>query len=57
MVKLLLGLEAVPSPHDAADALAVAICHLHHGDRRDRRARSRAERVPTAARSWRAYRP
>jgi crossover junction endodeoxyribonuclease RuvC len=27
MVKLLLGLEAVPSPHDAADALAVAICH------------------------------
>ena len=29
MVKLLLGLERVPSPHDAADALAVAICHLH----------------------------
>ena len=29
MVKLLLGLAAVPSPHDAADALAVAICHLH----------------------------
>ena len=31
MVKLLLGLDKVPSPHDAADALAVAICHLHHG--------------------------
>jgi len=29
MVKLLLGLDKVPSPHDAADALAVAICHLH----------------------------
>ena len=29
MVKLLLGLPAVPSPHDAADALAVAICHVH----------------------------
>ena len=29
MVKMLLGLSAVPTPHDAADALAVAICHLH----------------------------
>lgn len=29
MVKLLLGLTRPPSPHDAADALAVAICHLH----------------------------
>jgi crossover junction endodeoxyribonuclease RuvC len=29
MVKLLLGLPARPSPHDAADALAVAICHVH----------------------------
>ncbi len=29
MVKLLLGLPEVPTPHDAADALAVAICHLH----------------------------
>jgi crossover junction endodeoxyribonuclease RuvC len=29
MVKLLLGLERAPSPHDAADALAVAICHVH----------------------------
>jgi crossover junction endodeoxyribonuclease RuvC len=29
MVKLLLGLRAAPTPHDAADALAVAICHLH----------------------------
>jgi crossover junction endodeoxyribonuclease RuvC len=29
MIKVLLGLAAPPSPHDAADALAVAICHLH----------------------------
>jgi crossover junction endodeoxyribonuclease RuvC len=29
MIKLLLGLPKPPSPHDAADALAVAICHLH----------------------------
>ena len=29
MIKLLLGLDKVPSPHDAADALAVAICHVH----------------------------
>jgi crossover junction endodeoxyribonuclease RuvC len=29
MVKMLLGLSDVPRPDDAADALAVAICHLH----------------------------
>ena len=33
MVKLLLGLPTLPSPHDAADALAVAICHAHSGIR------------------------
>lgn len=30
MVKILLGLKEVPKPHDAADALATAICHFHH---------------------------
>jgi crossover junction endodeoxyribonuclease RuvC len=30
MVKTLLSLQSVPEPHDAADALAVAICHFHH---------------------------
>ena len=30
MVRVLLSLKAVPEPHDAADALAVAICHFHH---------------------------
>jgi crossover junction endodeoxyribonuclease RuvC len=29
MVKLLLGLDEIPEPDDAADALAVGICHLH----------------------------
>src|SRR4029079_13103013 len=27
MMKLLLGLDVAPAPHDVADALAVAICH------------------------------
>ena len=30
MVARLLDLEAVPQPADAADALAIAICHIHH---------------------------
>jgi crossover junction endodeoxyribonuclease RuvC len=30
MVKTLLSLASVPEPHDASDALAVAICHFHH---------------------------
>jgi crossover junction endodeoxyribonuclease RuvC len=55
MVKLLLGLAAVPSPHDAADALAVAICHVHaqprpRGGMVVQPARSRAT-------SWRTYKP
>jgi crossover junction endodeoxyribonuclease RuvC len=29
MVRTLLGLAEIPRPDDAADALAVAICHLH----------------------------
>ncbi len=29
MTRLLLGLEEPPQPDDAADALAVAVCHLH----------------------------
>jgi len=30
MVRVLLALEKVPQPHDAADALAIAICYFHH---------------------------
>jgi crossover junction endodeoxyribonuclease RuvC len=29
MVKLLLNMDHIPRPDDAADALAVAICHIH----------------------------
>ncbi|MFN2597326.1 MAG: crossover junction endodeoxyribonuclease RuvC [Pyrinomonadaceae bacterium] len=30
MVRVLLSMKEVPQPHDAADALAIAITHLHH---------------------------
>jgi crossover junction endodeoxyribonuclease RuvC len=30
MVRLLLALDKIPKPDDAADALAIAITHLHH---------------------------
>jgi crossover junction endodeoxyribonuclease RuvC len=29
LVKMLCGLDFVPQPDDAADAIAVAICHIH----------------------------
>ena len=32
MVKLLLGLTVAPTPHDAADALAAAICHVNRAE-------------------------
>ena len=35
MVKLLLGLNAIPKPDDAADAMAVAICHAHSAKTND----------------------
>jgi crossover junction endodeoxyribonuclease RuvC len=56
MIKLLLGLDAVPSPHDAADALAVAICHVHSatGLIADSAAAAPSR---TMLRSWRDYRP
>jgi crossover junction endodeoxyribonuclease RuvC len=70
MVKLLLGLSAAPSPHDAADALAVAICHMHSmpgfGIRdsglgtHDSGARipNPESRIPDKRpRTWRQYRP
>jgi crossover junction endodeoxyribonuclease RuvC len=56
MVTLVLGLDEPPTPYDAADALAVAICHAHA--RQPGRA---ASSLPPAARrpptSWRRYRP
>ncbi len=35
MVRTLLGLDTVPHPDDAADALAVAICHIHSAKMRN----------------------
>jgi crossover junction endodeoxyribonuclease RuvC len=29
LVQMLLGLDFIPQPDDAADAIAVAICHIH----------------------------
>lgn len=43
MVKVLLGLDSVPQPDDAADAIAVAICHLHSA--RMKRLAKRAEEI------------
>ncbi|MDP9313535.1 MAG: crossover junction endodeoxyribonuclease RuvC [Chloroflexota bacterium] len=31
MVRLTLGLDSIPKPDDAADALAIAICHAYTG--------------------------
>jgi crossover junction endodeoxyribonuclease RuvC len=60
MIKLLLGLDAVPAPHDAADALAVAICHVNssHGAIAEAAARlpGPADRTRQMT-SWRDYRP
>ena len=70
MMKLLLGLDAVPSPHDAADALAVAICHLHSGfglartaagpavaDRGDGGGAGLQAGRKASPKSWRNYKP
>jgi len=56
MIKLLLALDAVPSPHDVADALAVAVCHLHSSTGVVAQ-RAREERPKSALKSWRDYRP
>jgi crossover junction endodeoxyribonuclease RuvC len=52
MIKLLLGLDKAPASFDAADALAVAICHLH-----SRPPAIAMPRIARSARSWRQYRP
>ena len=56
MVKLLLGLDEAPKPHDVADALAVAICHVHTGTGAIAE-RARTEPARSSLRSWRDYRP
>ncbi len=58
MIKLLLGLDRPPAPHDVADALAVAICHLQSafGPIALQPGAARGSRQ-AASRSWRDYRP
>ncbi|MDQ2654481.1 MAG: crossover junction endodeoxyribonuclease RuvC [Chloroflexota bacterium] len=36
MVRIMLGLESLPRPDDAADALAIAICHVQFAPFRER---------------------
>ena len=55
MIRILLGLDTVPAPHDAADALAVAVCHLHAISGPVGRLAADAPR--TSVRSWRQYQP
>ncbi|MUL42802.1 crossover junction endodeoxyribonuclease RuvC [Streptomonospora sp. PA3] len=43
MVARLLGLEAAPKPADAADALALAICHIWRGGAQNRIAQAQQE--------------
>lgn len=68
MIKLLLGLDQAPQPHDAADALAIAICHLHSMGRMtidpaeagpigSRGTARGAGLQPGQLRSWRQYKP
>jgi crossover junction endodeoxyribonuclease RuvC len=59
MVRMLLGLREAPAPHDAADALAVAICHVNHAGPLAAAGGTAAEHAVTGprGRSWRAYRP
>jgi crossover junction endodeoxyribonuclease RuvC len=62
MIRLLLGLDRLPEPHDAADALAVAICHLHAaGDGRHPGLAGIGKAGPynrtQHPRTWRQYKP
>ena len=58
MVRILLSLKSVPEPHDAADALAVAICHFHHAgiSRRLAATEARIKTTPTIAATRRPIR-
>jgi crossover junction endodeoxyribonuclease RuvC len=48
MVTKLLGLAAAPKPADAADALAIAICHVWRAPMRDRLAEAEARAAELA---------
>jgi len=57
MVQLLLGLTEPPTPFDASDALAIAVCHLHRMNLRGVTATLTDESKSAGrATSWRAFR-
>jgi hypothetical protein len=57
MIQLLLGLAAPPAPHDASDALAIAICHLHKMNLRGvAGVTARHGKAVIPPTSWRAFR-
>ena len=51
MVRVLLSLRSVPEPHDASDALALAICHFHHAGAKARILESDARVKPKLSQS------
>jgi crossover junction endodeoxyribonuclease RuvC len=61
MIRLLLGLAEAPQPLDVSDALAVAICHLHHCGQRalvdaaEAAAPARRRNGSSSATSWRKF--
>jgi crossover junction endodeoxyribonuclease RuvC len=57
MVRLLLGLDEVPQPHDASDALAVAICHVHSATGPVRAPAAAGRKPKRMPKTWREYRP
>ena len=58
MVQLLLGLREPPTPFDASDALAIAVCHLNRMNLHGMAAQLPATTPKAASRptSWRAFR-
>ena len=57
MVRMILGLSADPESSHAADALAVAICHVHSASTVRAAAALMSGRAKRSATSWRHYRP
>jgi crossover junction endodeoxyribonuclease RuvC len=57
MMQLLLGLAEPPTPFDASDALAIAVCHLHRMNLQGIAAQSSdPTKAASRATSWRAFR-
>ena len=55
MVARILGLDAAPKPADAADALALAICHVWRGGSTTRLSAALEAAAEQSARQRRAF--